>query len=847
MNKNEPKPNGRPFILIGKLFKKRAAPPPPPPSVPPSPPTPKVEPEAAPPLVLVHVPDASAEIIDLEGEVHRLQEQQLTWPFNPPRPQQPKTEIPPLDENHYWEIARKIGRIGLVLVCVFLALLPPLFVFMERWLDDRGIRDVVRDSWCKSQFFCDMWWPSYFMIIIPVSLLVIALVVFVIRDNRPRFQSPAAPQPEAPQKAEIRPEQRRTVRVMEGIAAAWLAVVIFSAITTNSAPGIELLPVILIYLGARILAEYPAGTIMYSLGRWWLRFWPLGLAHLTLILFLATFNSGRPGALLTFVALAAALLNLWKHRAQVETIHWITLAAIFVFTIDINSWVYSAVGDEFSFFTFGRDILQYQTWDYRNTHLFNGMGVYGTHPYFSSIFHALSMGVLGVDNFGWRFSSLYLAAISIPMFYYFFRRFLDERVSLLGAGMLGCSHYLMTFGKVGYNNLQALFVMGLVLWLAGEAVRNRRRLNYTLFGLSLGLVFYVYPAAFYILPLAGVLLLMYDPPFNRGAILRWLLAGVAFLIFFCPLLFQPEYWQTKVAGTLFYNPDVVQQMGGVGAHLVRNSLYSLYSFLFMPQESHFVVSSFVDPLSGMLVLLGLAWVIKLTRRDRFAVYVMICFVLLNFFVGATHDRQTPPNTRMFLLLPWFTLFAAFGLSWLAWQMQRLQVPRRLATSLAVLLLLGVIVGNLYQAYTLSRHRNEGTPSMEMLFLRMLQREDGMPDVARKNYLFLTQENWNIDGLRLLQEIYGVPDSNAQMERVVVTDGNFSPYLEERIRDENVGVILQPWMEEELRTQVEERLAELEKKPCVIRDTPKTDTRFTIWWSAKWIDLCPANGDWSIRR
>ncbi|HZU86105.1 MAG TPA: glycosyltransferase family 39 protein, partial [Anaerolineaceae bacterium] len=558
-------------------------------------------------------------------------------------------------------------------------------------------------------------------------------------------------------------------------------------------------------------------------------------------------NSGRPGTLLTFALLVVALINLWRHRAQVETIHWLTLAAIFLFTIDINSWTYSAIGDEFSFFTFGRDILQNQTWDYRNTHIFNGMGVYGTHPYLSSVFHAFSMGFLGVDNFGWRFSSLYLAAISIPMFYFFFRRFLDERVSLLGAGMLGCSHYLMTFGKVGYNNLQALFVMGLALWLAGEAVRNRRWLNYTLLGLALGLVFYVYPAAFYILPLVGLLLLMYDPPFNRAALQRWLMAGIAFFIFFCPLLFQPQYWETKVAGTLFYNPEVLQQPGGVAAHFGRNMLYSTYSFLFIPQESHFIVSSYVDPLSGMLVLLGLAWAIKLMRRDRFAVYVLIGFVLLNFFIGATHDRQTPPNTRMFLLLPWYTLLAALGLSWLAWQMQRLQAPRRLATALSVFLLVGVVAGNLYQAYDLSRQRNVGSPSVEMLFLRMLQRDEGFPDISRKSYLFLTEENWSVDGLLLLQEIYGVPASGTQLERVIVTDSELSPYLLARISDENVGVIIQPWMEEELSAQLEERLAELEKQPCMIKDTPKTDLRFTIWWSSRWIDLCPANGDWSVHR
>ncbi len=856
MSAKKPNRGGWPAAVLKGLLR-RAAPAPKPPAETPPPPAPQSQPEAQPqpesPLILVQAPDASAEIIELEGDLHRLQQQQLAWPFSPPPASPSSAPLPSLDESHYWEIARKLGRWALLGLCILLAALPPFLVFLDRWLLDRQVHDLLRDTWCRSEFFCQLWWPSYFLIIIASAVLLVLLVVFAVRDNRPHNnQAPAAPGDSQEQKAAIRPEQRRIARGLEVLALGWFLLLMLLAAGSRIAPGIELLPAILVYLLGRVLAEYSAGTLFMMLRGWWARFWPLGLAHLSLIVFLSDSSVGRPTALLTFGLLVAALLNLWRLRSRIQTIHWVTLAAVFLFTLNINSWAFSTIGDEYSFFTFGRDILQYQTWDYRTSHFFNGMGVYGSHPYLSSVFHALSMGLLGVNNFGWRFSSLYLAALSIPMFYFFFRRFLDERVSLLGAGMLGCSHYLMTFGKIGYNNLQALFVMGLVLWAAGEAVRSRRALNYTFLGLSLGLVFYVYPAALYVLPLAGLLMLMYDPPFNRPALKRWFLAGVAFFIFFSPLIFQPEYWQAKVAGTLFYNPDIMQQDGGIAGHLARNFLYSLFSFLYIAQESHFVTSSYVDPLSGMLVLLGLAWAIKLLRRDRFAVFLLLGFLLLNFFVGATHDRSTPANTRMFLLLPWFTLLAALGLSWLAWQLQRLHAPPRLATALAVLLLAGILAGNLYQAYSLSRQRSEGQPSMEMLFLRMLQRDASlqsaaMQDAPRRIYLFITEEGWNIDGLRLAQQIYAVPDSVTQLQRVAVTGSELPPSVVDLIQNEDVGVIIQPWMREDWRAALETRLAEWNKKPCVIRDIPTTDPRFTIWWSERWSFTCPADGDWSLPR
>jgi 4-amino-4-deoxy-L-arabinose transferase-like glycosyltransferase len=811
-------------------------------------PEPKPETESSSPLV--HIPNLEAEIIELEDERYRMQENQLLWPFRPPALQQVPEEIPVVDENRYWEIARKVWRWALPLLCVLFAAIPPYFVFQDRWLENTKIADLFYSPWSHLKFLDDMWWPAYFLVILPVSILAVVLIVFFIQDNRPRIKPQDTSSEKEPAKKNIRSSQRRFALSLEITAIVWAVIVFAFSIAKQTTPGISLLAAIFIYLLARVLTEHSFIFLMMKLRKWWLRFWPVGLSHLALILFLADFCTGRSTTILTFGLLAAALINLWKHREQVNTIHWITLAAVFLFALNINSWVFSTIGDEYGFFTYGQDILQYQNWDFRYSHIFNGMGVYGSHPYLSSVIQALSMNLLGINNFGWRFSSIYLAAISIPMFYFFFRRFLDERVSLLGAGMLGCSHYIMTFGKIGYNNLQALFVMGLVLWAAGEAVRNRSLLNYTFLGLSIGMVFYVYPAAFYVLPLAGVLLLMYDPPVNRFAIKRWWMAGISFFLLFSPLLFQPDYWHDKISGTLFYNPEIIEREGGIAIHLVHNFLYSLYSFIYIPNETHYVVSSYVDPLSGALVLLGLAWVFKLLRRDRFAIFLLLGFFLLNFFVGATHDRLIPSNTRMFLLLPWFTVLAALGLSWLTWQLQRLHSSPQLSTGLMSILLCTILVGNLYQAYTLSYNRNLGQPNLEVLFLRMLQRDTALNksdtrDAYKRSYLFITDEGWDIGGLRVQQNVYGLPDSETQLYRVAVSSGNIPVEAIDQVEDPDVGVIVYPYMEDDWRIALEIRLSDIGKKPCVIRNTPGTDPRFTIWWSDRWIGTCPANGNWSL--
>ena len=84
------------------------------------------------------------------------------------------------------------------------------------------------------------------------------------------------------------------------------------------------------------------------------------------------------------------------------------------------------------------------------------------------------MKVFGVSNFGWRISNPVILSAAVVCFYLFFRKFTQRSTALIIAGMLACSSYLMNFGKIGYDNPQAFFMLGLTLWLAAEAVFSRR-------------------------------------------------------------------------------------------------------------------------------------------------------------------------------------------------------------------------------------------------------------------------------------------------------------------------------------------------------------------------------------
>ncbi len=79
--------------------------------------------------------------------------------------------------------------------------------------------------------------------------------------------------------------------------------------------------------------------------------------------------------------------------------------------------------------------------------------------------------------------------------------------------------------------------------------------------------------------------------------------------------------------------------------------FAAYSPVLLVTEDHFVTSSYLDPLTGLLFLVGMASALWLVRKDAFVAFLTVGLAWLLFFAGATHDREFPPTTRMFLMLP----------------------------------------------------------------------------------------------------------------------------------------------------------------------------------------------------
>jgi len=780
-------------------------------------------------------PEIGADAVSLENQ--RLREENLRLQE---RVGQLEEQVAP--EPLYRRLGRNWRGAGLTLLLIVLAVLPPIFVVIERWLGRSGFRDQYFHYWKNISFLNNTMLPSYFIVVFILLGIQAVLVLLRQKGNKEAFASQIQMASSDPAAPIISARQKRIATILQIVTAVGALAILTIGSLTERVPNLDLVAVLLAYLAGVILSNFPVEKIR---GAWkhipqWVL--PYGVALLVWILFIRALAEDPKTAWLYAVLTLLVVAVGWKRIKATPWIMWLAAGVLWLYSLGISNWFFSGVGDEYNFFTYAREILLTQSGDWIISHLFSGQAVYSSHPYFSSLLQALSMKIFGMDNFGWRFSSIFFAVAALVFFYLFWRMFVSRTISAVAVVMLAFSAYLIQFPKIGYNNSQALFAMSLVLWLTGVCTRNRQAWAYSLLGLSMGLCLYVYPAAMYAIPLPFLLLLFFDPPRSRAAIGRWAIVVGAFFLLFMPLLFQEGYWAEKIPGTFLNRPDVVGKYGPA-FHFGSNYLYGLFSYLYMPQETHFVASSYVDPLSAALLPFGFLWALRLYSRNRFAAFWVLAYLFMMFLVGATHDRVTPSNTRMFMMLPFFCLFVAMGVVWWAHWLKEQSFTRQASlTVITLLTVLGVGLG-LYQAYVIVPARFTGISSLEVLFLRLMQRNEAPDMVSNRSYIFVTDADWGIDGLRDMREIYGVPRSQVSLGRVLMTGPELDDATRAWLAKPEVFAIVQPWINKDYVDALEAELYALGKKPCPVRETPFTDVRFVMWYSEDMQRYCPAGGHW----
>lgn len=714
------------------------------------------------------------------------------------------------------------GNLIYFVIVLLLAAIPPIMVVGERWL--RIIpRGFLNEYWSKYPFLAQLMLPPYFLII-AACFILLGFMLYVGHAKHQVLLEQKIDQIDNP-----------TVGKRQGdvglayilVSIAGFVYIVIRSLIVSEYPGWSLVYVWLAFMLGCLLLYVDNETLKTLFRDHGQRYVSMLLVHLSLVSVLVGHFS-HPELLLFFYSLLIiSLFNLWRFRREVPVIFWIVSLALVMYSINLTGWWTAAVGDEYNFQEPALNLAEKTSYADMGRLVFRGDGVNGTHPYISTFIHALSMKFFGHENFGWRFSNPYICCLAVGLFYYFCQTFVSKRLALIAAFLLAVSSYIMAFAKIGYNNLQALFALTLVLAISAWAVRSRLKLAFACLGSALAFCFYVYPAAMYIVVLPFLLFAFYYPPKNRESRINWGLTLLVMLALIFPLMMQPLYWKTKLAGTFMNQPLITKSTDSFLLHIADNTIYSLISFLYIPSESHFVVSSYLDPISTILFTIGFFILIFQMRRQRFPLFVLIWFLYFLFIVGVSHDRAAPPNTRMFMLLPSYVLIATWGFEWIKDNFIELVSPGGKAQKvLAVILTVAITLANLYQAYPLSHARSSYLHTIESLFIRItenvLKAEPNQP----KDYLVIVDGSWGINGLIIMQKIY--PHlAWAKIEQLTLNEPVIPDESKDFIKNRNTIVIFMPWMNEEWVTKLESQVKNLDKEECMIT-TYTGEKRFPLF-------------------
>lgn len=290
----------------------------------------------------------------------------------------------------------------------------------------------------------------------------------------------------------------------------------------------------------------------------------------------------------------------------------------------LNSWFYSVIGDEYSFFEFAKNFK------ITEVKLFSQAGVFGYHPVLSSYYQYIVMRIFGINNFGWRLSSVLVVVFSLPGFYFLVKNLFEKRTAAFASIIFVFSFYFYAYAHTGYNNIQVIFPFVYSLFFLTEA---QKKFNYFLFFLSgvfCGLGWYTFYSSRIVYPLCLLYLLLFlvfNHELKKKVFLSFGFLTLGFLLSVMPLFLSDGmnvFRQMKNQSVL--NPEYIGiYVDDPLKRFLANFKMNLIAFFFGEKEKHFLIAPLFDRLTQIFVFLGFLVIIK--QRTAKNVFVFFAYIL----------------------------------------------------------------------------------------------------------------------------------------------------------------------------------------------------------------------------
>ena len=350
------------------------------------------------------------------------------------------------------------------------------------------------------------------------------------------------------------------------------------------------------------------------------------------------------------------------NNLDVIIVSFISTAFFSLIIFDVNSWYYSAIGDEYAFFNFARDIalgnihLSFFP-ETGKTSIFSQKGVYEVVPVINSAFQSLVMKVFGTDHQGWITSSIVIVILSLWFFYFLIKDFFGRATAIVSSIIFISSHYLWAFTHLGYWNIQVFFSPLAAFFFFFRGIKTRKILLLFLAGIFSGLGFYTYMSSYITILLLSIFIFFNFKHFQRH---KNLIAAF-FTGFITPII--PYFLVNNgLAGSemlrrsVFGSQEIPNNERLV--YFFKNLYGSFIAFYQNSKTSHFVSGSLVDSVTAIFFSLGLIHMVISLKKFYF---VLTCFTAALIIAGGFSQYTYTPITRLLFLLPITSFIAAFAL------------------------------------------------------------------------------------------------------------------------------------------------------------------------------------------
>lgn len=325
--------------------------------------------------------------------------------------------------------------------------------------------------------------------------------------------------------------------------------------------------------------------------------------------------------------------------------------------------------------------------------IFFDSGVY-TFPVASSVYQGWIMRLFGINFWGWRFSSVLAAAVTVIPLYLLGKEWFDRRVAVVSVVLMVANPFFLSFARLGYNNSQSLFpvVLAIYFWALGS--RKGSYVYLWLAGLTAGIGFYTYSAVW-----IGIVTLLLGIVYLR--LLRqvsWKQSVIALVLILLAWggssaprfvytaagemkqgltykVFETSFFSVFYARTYYADADLTQTMPLIEREGYPSIFYDplIYSelltrgwsrtllALFNPYltSEHFMISPLAGVISPIFLAIGLFLFLRRWKQSRFGL-PLLWFVSGLIFLSII-AAFPPRHTHMVSLIPVMALIAGAGL------------------------------------------------------------------------------------------------------------------------------------------------------------------------------------------